>query len=234
MNAIIWLELSHVYKHFLIKFLSFADKRSQNSTSHTIDEIINKLRNNQVSKIAFSINEISFILKVLSSVKGKISYKYFKMVLKRIAFNILEEIGTFNIKESMKEEIFNDLNDLFRNHPFSNTDVIYIDYSGTVEVDVGILNYLRIINDMGFNTTSSCSGMNQNHIGGEDIYPYISFKTKHIYNETFLIDCLNRAGFRVLKTKFVIVGKLSGKRKDSYIKKSFEKLIQFLSEKTGN
>ena len=113
MNAIIWLELSHANKHFLIKFLSLADKRSQNSTSHTIDEIIRKLRNNQGSKIAFYISEISFILKVLSSVKEKISYKYFKMVLKRIAFNILEEISTLNIKESMKEEIFSNLNDLF-------------------------------------------------------------------------------------------------------------------------
>ncbi len=229
MSVLISLELSYTFKHFLIKYLSLAGKLSQISTKNSITDLINRINNTKKSKIALSINEISFLLKILTQVKSGIGDKSFNVILKKMAINVLEEINTLNIKEDIKDEIIEYLNDLFIGHSFTIQDYLIID-NGSVPVDIGIIKYLRIINDMGFITLSSCSGMKRDHIGEEKFYSYINFEKRTPSNDELLMDCLKKAGFSVSIKDKAISGRLSEKMSDSDIKKSFENLIQLLNK----
>ena len=97
-------------------------------------------------------------------------------------------------------------------------------------VDDGIVKYIQLINNLGYKTIMSCSGMEKDHYNKEKC-PFICFippvLSKHNLSKylCFLGDCLYNSNWYVEFFPRYIVGYLPWGLNDSEIEFRFQKLV---------
>jgi len=100
-------------------------------------------------------------------------------------------------------------------------------------VDNGIAHFIQEINDMGYKTIMSCSGMKEDHFKVEKC-PFICFDWPRLSGEEiilflrFLGDCFYNSNWYVEYFSRYVVGYLPSGLKDKDIKKRFQKFVSNL------
>ncbi len=101
------------------------------------------------------------------------------------------------------------------------------------KVDKCIAKYIKQINNLGYQTVLSCSGMQRDHYNDRKC-PFICFVPPHLFGEEmnqylrFIGDCLYNSNWFVEFFPHYIVGYLPWGLKDSNIKNRFHKFVSNL------
>ena len=104
---------------------------------------------------------------------------------------------------------------------------------GINNVDNGIVKYIQEINNLGYKTVLSCSGMKMDHIKNKNC-PFICFERPHLSGEEilrflrFIRDCLYNSNWDVKFISRYVIGYLPGGLDDTEIKERFQKLVSIL------
>jgi len=104
---------------------------------------------------------------------------------------------------------------------------------GIYNVDNGIVRYIKEINNLGYKTVLSCSGMKRDHSKAK-ICPFICFERPRLSGEAILLflrfirDCLYNSNWDIRFISRYVIGYLPGGLDDIEIKERFRKLVSIL------
>ena len=111
--------------------------------------------------------------------------------------------------------------------------IIYQEIYKIFDLDNGIIKYIQEINNLGYKTIMSCSGMRKDHYH-TDNYPFICFTLKELNKRSlnkffsFITDCLYNSNWYVELYPLYIIGYLPLGLNDSDIENRFQKLLKNL------
>ena len=102
-------------------------------------------------------------------------------------------------------------------------------------LDNGIVQFIQKINNLGYKTVMSCSGMKKDHLGVKKFVakkcPFICISWPHLSGEEMLLflrfigDCLYNSNWNVQYFSYYVVGYLPWGLNDAIIKRRFQKFL---------